>query len=170
MSGQRVYFRVERVDLDGFPASPQSKISFSCSYCGKTSDKVEFVKTKKLQRLNLIWEFKTNPSQRQELIMTIYKSHMFKRDYVIAGLALDISLFPQNFVCRRTYEMEPVDGMAKPKVTCSIQVDTVGTSPFCAPEEPAPEAPPMQVEDAGLLENEPEVAESPQVIDGFEFD
>lgn len=133
--GPRVYFRVERVDLDGFPATPKSKVSFTCGYAGKTSDQIEFVKTKKLHRLNLQWEFKANTSSQQELILTLLKSHMLKKDYVIGGLALDLSLFPRNFVCHRTYEMEPVDGIAKPKVTCSIHLDDVGASPFCAPEE-----------------------------------
>ena len=130
-----VSFRVEKIDLDGFPATPKSKVSLSCKYGGKYGH-MAIVKTKTLSLLDIKWTFELTDDSQQEMIVTLFKSHMFKKDYVIGGLALDIGKFSRNYVCHRVYEMQAVDGIAKPKITCSVHVDEVGASPFCAPKEP----------------------------------
>ena len=88
-----IHFRIEKINLDGFPASPEAKIGVSVSYGGKVYPQVELIKSKEIDVLNLNWSFEVQPDYEQKLTITIYKSRVLKKSSVIGGIVLDLSAF-----------------------------------------------------------------------------
>ena len=131
-----IYFRIEKINLDGFPASPEAKIGVSVSYGGKVYPQVELMKAKEIDTLNLNWSFDIHNDYDQKLTITIYKSRILKKSSVIGGLILDLSAFRPDMVYHRFYTLEPVDSTSAPQVTCTIHIDEQAAGRFNAMDEP----------------------------------
>lgn len=136
MATWEIYFRIEKIDLDGFPASPKAKIGASVSYGGKVYCPVQLVRARDIDTLNLNWTFQYQPELDQILTVTVYKSRIFKKSSTIGGLVIDLSSFRPDMICHRCYTMEPVDGISGPRITCTLHMDEQGSGRFNGVDEP----------------------------------
>lgn len=131
-----IHFRIEKINLDGFPASPEAKIGASVSYGGKVYNHVELIKAKEIETLNLNWSFAINPAYEQKLTITLYKSRILKKSSIIGGLVIDLSAFRADVVYHRQYTMEPVDSTSAPQITCTLHIDELAAGRFNAMDDP----------------------------------